>query len=324
MMMYGDATRKGRPFAKDPAVVRFADHYWLYYSMPPFGAGPTHNSWDGRLAWQPNWGWGIGIARSDDLENWDKLGEILPSAAYEENGICAPGALVLDGSLHLFYQTYGNGPRDAICHAVSGDGLHFSRNPTNPVFAPNGEWTCGRAIDADVIRDGERVLLYFATRDPTMTTQMLGVAAAPLEGAETSPVSRFRRSAWTQLGEGPILRPELPWEQECVEAPAVCKYGDRFFMFYGGAYNNGPQQIGCAESYDGLHWQRLSREPFLPNGTPGSWNACESGHPYVFIDTADDGATYLFYQGNNDLGRTWYLSQRRIDWAGGYPYLVEA
>ena len=91
-------------------------------------------------------------------------------------------------------------------------------------------------------------------------------------------------------------------------------------MFYGGAYNNGPQQIGCAVSEDGVRWHRVSHEPLLPNGAPGSWNTCESGHPYIFVD--EDGETTLFYQGNNDFGRTWYLSQRKIVWRDGYPYLV--
>ena len=314
-MMYADASRKGLPFAKDPAVVRFSDHYWLYYSIPPFGSGPTHDGLGDTPAWAPNRGWGIGIARSDDLEMWTKVGEILPDAACEENGLCAPGAVILAGAVHLYYQTYGNGPRDAICHATSSDGISFERNPGNPIFRPIGDWTCGRAIDADVVVDGERLLLYFATRDPTMTIQMLGVASAPLD-------STFGREAWTLLCDAPILAPELPWEQECIEAPAVCKHGDKYFMFYGGAYNNCPQQIGCAISDDGIRWQRLSKEPFLPNGEPGSWNACESGHPYVFVD--DDGTTHLFYQGNNDLGTTWYLAKSTIAWRGGYPCLEES
>ncbi|MBN1246523.1 MAG: glycoside hydrolase, partial [Anaerolineae bacterium] len=123
-----------------------------------------------------------------------------------------------------------------------------------------------------------------------------------------------------QRCDAPILRPELHWEQECIEAPALCKREDTFFLFYGGAYNNCPQQIGCATSTDGLIWQRLFHDPFLPAGEPGSWNACESGHPYVFED--DDGRTYLFYQGNNDLGQTWFISWREIVWSEGYPYLV--
>ena len=300
-LIYADSSRNGRPFSKDPAVIRFRGRYLLYHSTPPFG--------DGR----PDDGWAIGIACSDDLETWTKAGEVLPSAPYEAKGLCAPGALVLDGQVHLFYQTYGNGPKDAICHAVSTDGVHFTRNATNPIFSPTGEWNCGRAIDADVVAHDSQLLLYFATRDPTMTTQILGVASAPLS-------SGFRRGAWTQLCDAPILEPELLWEQECIEAPAVCKRGDRLFMFYGGAYNNGPQQIGCAVSEDGVRWQRVSHEPFLPNGAPGSWNTCESGHPYIFVD--EDGETTLFYQGNNDFGRTWYLSQRKIVWRDGYPYLV--
>lgn len=211
-MMFADISRKGRPFAKDPAVVRFAGSYWLYHTLPLFG--------DGR----DNDGCAIGIARSDDLETWCKVGEILPQTSYERNGLCAPGAIVLGDQVHLFYQTYGNGPKDAICHAVSDDGVHFIRNATNPIFAPAGDWTVGRAIDADVIVHGDRLFLYFATRDPAMRIQMLGVAAAPLD-------SDFGRAAWMQLCDAPILKPELPWEQECIEAPALCKRDGRFFMF---------------------------------------------------------------------------------------------
>ena len=108
------------------------------------------------------------------------------------------------------------------------------------------------------------------------------------------------------LCDGPILKPELPWETNCIEAPSVIKRGDTLYLFYGGGYNNDPQQIGCATSKDGLHFQRLFREPLIPNGQPGDWNASETGHPGVFEDT--DGRTYLFVQGNNDKGRTWFLS----------------
>jgi hypothetical protein len=101
-----------------------------------------------------------------------------------------------------------------------------------------------------VVADGARLLLYYATRDPAMRLQMLGVAQAPLD-------SDYGRRAWTQLGDGPILRPELPWEEECIEAPAVLLRRGRFWMFYGGAYNNRPQQIGCAVSDDGIAWTRL-------------------------------------------------------------------
>ena len=299
-MRFADPSR-GRPFAKDPAVVWFNGRYWLYYSLCPYR--------DDRL---PN-GFSIGVAASENLQEWTRIGEILPTTAYERNGLAAPGAIVLEGRVHLFYQTYGNGPKDAICHAVSEDGLTFTRHPHNPIFHPTGDWNVGRAIDADCIVYDGYLYLFFATRDPAMKIQMLGVARAPLE-------SGFGPETWEQLGEGPLLRPELPWEQECIEAPALCRHGDQFFLFYGGAYNNSPQQIGCAVSQDLVHWSRLSDRPFLPNGAPGSWNACESGHPFVFTDP--NGATYLFYQGNNDMGQSWFISYRTIRWIDGAPALI--
>ena len=40
-------------------------------------------------------------------------------------------------------------------------------------------------------------------------------------------------------------------------------------MFYAGAYNNAPQQIGVAVSEDGLNWKRLSEEPFFTKWKTG-------------------------------------------------------
>ncbi|MEN1678401.1 MAG: family 43 glycosylhydrolase [Planctomycetota bacterium] len=297
-MMFADTSR-GAPFAKDPAVVRYRDGYYLYYTVKP-GNGIE--------------GYRTGIATSDDLITWNKVGELEPMQDCERNGYCAPGAIVLRGQVHLFYQTYGNGRRDAICHAWSSDGVSFERNPTNPVFSPAGDWCAGRAIDADVIEHDGRLLLYYSTRDPEMKIQLQGVAAAPFD-------SEFNQSDWTQLNpDGPILKPELPWEKTCIEAAALCKHGGSLYMFYAGAYNNKPQQIGCAISRDGVAWKRLSDQPFLPNGEPGEWNSSESGHPYAFTD--DDGSTYLFYQGNNDMGKSWYLSKVRIDWDRGMPVIA--
>jgi len=304
LMMYADTSRLGRPFSKDPVVVRFSGAYLMYFSLPPYAPDLKPEG--------ASEGWAIGVARSRDLVQWDKIGEVLPEQECESKGICAPGAIVLDGRVHLFYQTYGNGPRDAICHAVSSDGLTFSRDPSNPVFSPTGEWNCGRAIDADVIEHGGRLLLCCATRDPRMKRQMLVVAGAPR-------ASSFGRDEWVQLCDAPILEPALPWEQDCIEAPALCRHGDRLFMFYAGAYNNAPQQIGCAVSEDGLSWTRLSEEPVLPCGGPGAWNSSESGHPGVLTD--EDGRTYLFYQGNGDHGHTWYLSRVEVLWRDGLPTL---
>lgn len=296
-MYFSDTTRTGRPMAKDPYVVRFKQHYFLYYSIPP-GAQQ---------------GWGIGIATSTDLTNWRKIGELAPAADYERKGLCAPGALVRGDTLHLFYQTYGNGPHDAICHATSTDGLHFGRDASNPIFHPTGSWTVGRAIDAEVVAFRHRYLLFFATRDPAYKVQLQGLATA-------APSAGFGRAAWQQQGSGPVLEPSLPWEKNCVEGASCLRRGKWLYMFYAGGYNNEPQQIGVARSRNGLAWQRLSEQPLLPNGPAGSWNASESGHPDIFQDPVS-GRTFLFYQGNRDNGQTWFLSKVEIAWKHGHPYV---
>ncbi|MDF2963913.1 MAG: glycoside hydrolase family 43 [Paenibacillus sp.] len=304
MLLFADSSR-GRPFSKDPAVVKYLGLYWMYYSLSPYGDGRNRD------------GWAIGVAVSLNLNQWEKVGEITPEQPCEAKGICAPGVIVLDGVLHLFYQTYGNGPKDAICHATSTDGLRFIKDKTNPIFSPTGEWNNGRAIDADVIAYKDKLFLYFASRDPKGEIQLQGVATAPIG-------SSYSAEDWTQACNAPILYPELPWEGQCIEAAAACVRGDRVVMFYAGAYNNRPQQIGCAVSVDGVHYERLFIEqPFLPCGQPGSWNSSESGHPFVFVD--DDDRTYLFYQGNNDNGQTWYISYVEVGWAneGWTPILLK-
>lgn len=300
-MMYGDTSRKGVPFSKDPHVIKFEGRYLMYFSIPPFEDKSN-----------PIQGWNIGIAESTDLINWTKVGEITPAGDYESKGLCAPCARVYNNKVHLFYQTYGNGKNDAICHAVSLDGITFERDKTNPIFKPEGGWNCGRAIDAEVVKFNNRVLLFFATRDPDYEIQIQGVAAAPL-------TTNFNQIDWKQISDAPIMVPEYDWEGKCVEGASVIQRGNQLFMFYAGSYNNAPQQIGVAKSSDGIHWEKLSDQPFLANGKPGEWNSSESGHPHIFLD--EDGKTYLFYQGNNNKGKTWLISNMEVFWNENGPFL---
>ena len=122
---------------KDPYDIFFQQKYWMYYST----LDALKKEWH------------IRIATSTDLVHWDKVGDIyVLKGAVEEKGICAPGALIKDGMIHLFYQIYGNGKSDAICHATFKDGLNFTRNTTNPIFHPTeSDWSCGSAIDAKVV-----------------------------------------------------------------------------------------------------------------------------------------------------------------------------
>lgn len=299
-MLFEDCTARGTSFAKDPCVVWFQGCYWMYYTRPqPKAEGPD--------------AYEIGIGRSADLEQWEIVGGMAAEQPAEGRGVCAPGAIVLDGVLHLFYQSYGQFPRDFICHATSTDGLRFARDPSNPIVQPMGAWNNGRAIDADVVVHQGQLLLYWATRDPQGKRQMLGVSSAPLG-------SDFSKACWAQRCDQSILAPELDWEQDCIEAAAAVAKDGKVYLFYAGAYNCAPQQVGCAVSEDGLRFTRLSDQPLLRHGAPGTWNACESGHPYAF---EHEGRYWLFYQGSDDRGKTWRLSRAEIQWDGqGMPRIL--
>jgi predicted GH43/DUF377 family glycosyl hydrolase len=292
-MLFEDIQDGHTSFAKDPCVVWHNGAYYLYYTKPDYTK--RADSWGG-ITYQ------IGIARGADMIHWEIIGSIKPEQEAEGLGVCAPGAIVFDGVLHLFYQSYGQFPRDFICHAWSSDGVSFARDESNPVVMPAGGWNNGRAIDADVVAFDGQLFLYWATRDPSGKVQMLGVSSAPLG-------SRFSRGDFIQRCDASILKPELSWEQECIEAPAAMVHGGKVYMFYAGAYNCKPQQIGCAVSRDGIDFTRLSDEPILRPGKPGVWNACESGHPYIF---PHEGRAHLFYQGSDDMGRTWRLSRTEV------------
>ena len=296
LMYYTDIT-SGKPIAKDPYVVYYQNRYLMYYSIPGANNGP----------------WNIGIAQSNNLTDWIKVGEIKPTENYEAKGICAPGCTVKDGKLHLFYQTYGNGKDDAICHAVSDDGLNFIKDTSNPVFKPSATWSCGRAIDAEVVLFKNHYFMYFATRDSSYKIQEQGVAVADSK-------SDFSRMSWKLLSTaGPILKPEFTWETRCTEGASCIRRGNYLYMFYAGGYNNDPQQIGVARSKDGLIWQKISDKPFLTNGMSGSWNESESGHPDIFKDKS--GRYFLFFQGNNTKGNSWYLSKVAVKWSANGPSL---
>lgn len=284
-------------FAKDPTVIWFKDRYYMYFSIPP-------QEKDGG-----KYGWTTGIAQSSDLLHWEYVKNLLPDQECTKNGFCAPCARVYNNKVYLFYQSYGNGPKDAICMSVSEDGLNFVPNPANPIFRPHGPWTNGRAIDADVYYFNDKLFLYAATRDPEGKIQKVVVATSdvPLEKLDL-----VTSDDWIQAFDGAILEPELPWETKCIEAPTTIERNGKLYMFYAGGYNNDPQHIGVAVSENGVEWTRLWNVPFITNGPEGQWNSSESGHPGVFLDK--DGQTWLFFQGNATQGKNWFLSRVKINW----------
>ena len=309
LMLYGDTTLrdKTRPLAKDPTVIRHNGRYLMYYSVsykPKEYPQPVPKG-------KERYWWGA-VAESTDLVNWKRIGDIEPIGVpdFAEAGT-APCVKKIDGKIHLFHQgRRKTDPKNkAIWHATSEDGINFKYDGKGPVFRPDNKWSLDRAIDAEVYRAGDKLILMYATRDPQNKIQMLGMAAAPYG-------SSYGKETWTEITvDKPFFKPERAWEMRCIEAPTVIERNGIWYMFYAGAYNHERQQTGVAWSADGINFTRLQDTPVLPHGPAGSWNAWESGHPGVFED--DDGQVYLFYQGKPTRGGAYRLSCLKVRFVDG-------
>ena len=308
-MLYGDTSRNGpkRPFAKDPTVIRHDGKYFMYYSVRNYDKAHFRKGGDPNLL--KSW-WGA-VAVSTNLVDWTRIGDIEIAGGRFTSAAVAPCVKKIDGKIHMFHQAhyqadkkgkewYCTSKNAKIWHATSEDGVHFTCDGAAPAFSPSNTWSISRAIDAEVYRVGDRLMLMYATRDPSNVWQMLGMAWAPYG-------SGYGPGTWTEITTGaPFFRPDLPWEMHCIEAPTVVERKGIWYMFYAGAYNHEHQQIGVAWSKDGVNFRRWSDKPVFPHGKPGSWNAWESGHPGVFKD--DDGRIYLFFQGKATLKGDYSLS----------------
>ena len=294
-MRYGDTSRTQTSCAKDPTVIRHGDRYLMYYSLPPIDEETRAKR--GECPEELN-SWASAIAESRDLVNWRRIGDmdLRDTAGRRVLGAAAPCVKRIDGRIHLFYQRYLESARNNVLWlATSEDGIRFTNAFDEPVFVPRNKWAKTKAIDAEVYRVGDSLMLLYATRDAaTGKVQQLGMAKAPY-GSDYSP------ARWTELTvDTPFFGPEKPWEQRCIEAPTVIEAEGVWYLFYAGSFNNARQQIGLATSTDGLHYRRYGHDGLVfPCGCAGTWNSCESGHPGVFRD--DDGRIYMFYQGKSKM-----------------------
>ena len=99
LMLYGDTTRLGRPFAKDPTVIRHNGKYFMYYSECSYAKDRVPKN----LPKHRTWWWG-GIATSTNLVDWTRVGNIAVEGAPETVGWVAPCVKKFDGKIHIFAQ----------------------------------------------------------------------------------------------------------------------------------------------------------------------------------------------------------------------------
>lgn len=103
---------------------------------------------------------------------------------------------------------------------------------------------------------------------------------------------------WEEHGE--LLRPEDGgwWERGGLYHSNLLRHDGRFWLFYNAKdrdHGRWIEQTGAAVSDDLVHWERVSDEPLLRNGEPGSHDDRFASNPCV--QQAPDGTWVMFYFG---------------------------
>lgn len=125
----------------DPCVLRIRDTYLMWYSSLR----------DGR--------WYIERARSSEGLRWEREGTALgPGKAgdWDETGVAYSSVRPDENRYRMWYQGRDNAGRWRIGHATSVDGMHWYKDPANPVLdvGPHGAWDSERVFTPAVVRDG--------------------------------------------------------------------------------------------------------------------------------------------------------------------------
>jgi hypothetical protein len=210
--------------------------------------------------------------------------------------------LVEDGTFHLWYTGYNNDRAQAMFlgHATSPDGLHWTRDPANPIF--DRSWV----EDVCVVRRGDRLVMFAEGKgdiahqlissdgrhwDDLGSLEIRTTTGAPISpGPYGTPTAWFEdgtwylfyergdqgiwlatsqdRRIWTNRQDTPVLAmgPE-PYDCYAVAMNQVIKRDGVYYAFYhANAQKPWKDWTTCiARSRDLVHWEKYPGNPIIGN-----------------------------------------------------------
>ena len=186
-------------------------------------------------------------------------------------------AVLRRGSLyHMWYtgqylKGHGEGTSD-IFHAISEDGVYFTRTDDQPVLRPEEPWEKKNVMCPCVQWDEEKKLfrMWYSAGEQYEPNAI---------GYAESPDGYHWHRPWTQ----PIFQanPELSWERHKVTGCHVFYQDGWYWMFYIGFHDENYAQIGIARSRDGVSgWERSTHNPIIAPD-PGAWDGEACYKPFV-------------------------------------------
>jgi len=228
------------------------------WSPPLIVLGPTDSGWeqsvnrpsviqtaDGFAMWytgQTDTTSAIGYATSPDglrwtrAQAWPVLSAAMP---WEKKSVMSPDVLYDPATRHfrLWYSAGDQYEPDAIGYATSWDGIHWDRDPADPIFRASGaeHWDGYKVTAVDVEPYGTGYAMFYIGFSD-MDHAQIGLAYSP-DGVRD----------WARSSANPIIRPGnlWSWDADAVYKPAVLHASGRWELWYNGR-SGSVEQIGRA------------------------------------------------------------------------------
>lgn len=187
----------------------------------------------------------IGLATSADGLRWERAGAgpvLEPAGGWEKSSLMCPHVLHEQGRFRMWYSGGEKYEPDAIGYAESDDGIHWRREPTNPVLRPQGGWESDRATAACIVPHDGAYLAFYVGFAEGFEDSRIGLARS-VDGVRD----------WERYAGNPIISPGPAgsWDDCNVYKPYVVRFRDRWFLWYNASrLSDRREQIGLATTPD--------------------------------------------------------------------------
>lgn len=188
----------------------------------------------------------IGYAESSDGIVWNRRNAPImsPTLPWELNSVMCPHVVYdpVTKAFRMWYSGGYNNVPNAIGHAKSADGIHWTKTSESPVFGPEpkNEWEKDRVAAPAVVYNGEYYyMFYIGFKD--INSAAIGVAR-----------SKNGLSGWQRYSKNPIISPSPgTWDADAVYKPYPIFSEGRWQLWFNGR-NGDEERIGIAtqEGFD--------------------------------------------------------------------------
>lgn len=167
----------------------------------------------------------IRVIRSEDLVNWEYLGDALPAlpewSMLQSGFTWAPGVVEIEDQFLMYYVARDEDfDRQCIGLAVSDDPAGPFRDPNDEAFICQNQM--GGSIDAHPFKDDDGKLYLLWKNDGNCCAMEVALWIQ-----ELSP------DGMSLIGEPvKLIRMDQPWERPLIENPAMVKHNDKYYLFY--------------------------------------------------------------------------------------------